>query len=159
MSSESPYKEFKCFPSGTNYDDFLNWCLSAMFTNDDDKKVRLNCQEQCCECLWDWYELLRGQVLVTQTRVANKVTLRFYHQLQQVHLYLNNKAKLAMLQELRSHLLPTISSRDFYRGLHGVTYQSIMMTGWSPCYLQMQRFQHCLVGRLLCGSLPNRCRP
>ena len=37
-SSKSLYKEFKCFPSGTNYDDYLNKCLTAMFANDDDKR-------------------------------------------------------------------------------------------------------------------------
>ena len=31
MSSQSPYKDFSSFPSGTSYDDYLNWCLGAMF--------------------------------------------------------------------------------------------------------------------------------
>ena len=29
MSSQSPHKDFSLFPSGTNYDDYVNWCLDA----------------------------------------------------------------------------------------------------------------------------------
>jgi hypothetical protein len=34
MSSRSPYKDFHSFPSGTNYDDYLKWCLAAMLQDE-----------------------------------------------------------------------------------------------------------------------------
>jgi hypothetical protein len=34
MSRQSPYKDFHSFPSGTNYNDYLKWCLTAMFLSD-----------------------------------------------------------------------------------------------------------------------------
>jgi hypothetical protein len=35
MLRQSPYKDFHSFPLGSNYDDYLKWCLTAMFLSDE----------------------------------------------------------------------------------------------------------------------------
>ena len=54
MSRQSPYKDFHSFPSGTNYNDYLKWCLTAMFLSEEGAIGKshgcLFChQNDCCQ--------------------------------------------------------------------------------------------------------------